>query len=155
MTRSMTAVHTRDSPPRRAAAAQTGMRPFSTRSPSQASIAGRTVSEATIASATTIIVPIANETNAGSPLMNMPAIAAITVRPETSTARPEVAAAISSASRWPVPGGPLLALSAQVEERVVDADREADQQDHGGDAWVDREDLARERDERRWRRPRR
>ena len=37
------------------------MRPFSTRSPSQASTAGSTVSEANIAIATTRIVPSANE----------------------------------------------------------------------------------------------
>ena len=36
--------------------------------------------------------------NVLSPLMNMPAIATITVRPEISTARPDVAAAISSAA---------------------------------------------------------
>ena len=35
-----------------------------------------------------------------SPLMNMPAIATITVTPEISTARPDVAAAVSSAERW-------------------------------------------------------
>ena len=74
------------------------MRPFSTRSPSQASIAGSTVSEANIAIATTRIVPTANEMKALSPLMNMPAIATITVRPEISTARPEVAAATCRAS---------------------------------------------------------
>ncbi len=33
------------------------------------------------------------------PVTNIPAIAIITVSPETSTARPEVAAAMSSASR--------------------------------------------------------
>ena len=75
------------------------MRPFSTRSPSQDSIAGSTVSDANIAIATTRIVPSANEMNALSPLMNMPAIATITVTPEISTARPEVAAAASSAAR--------------------------------------------------------
>ena len=36
--------------------------------------------------------------NALSPLMNMPAIATITVSPEISTARPEVAAAAASAA---------------------------------------------------------
>ena len=36
--------------------------------------------------------------NVLSPLMNMPAIATITVAPEISTARPEVAAAASSAA---------------------------------------------------------
>ena len=77
----------------------TGMRPFSTRSPSQDSIAGSTVSEANTAMATTRIAPSANEMKVLSPLMNMPAIATITVTPEISTARPEVAAAVSSALR--------------------------------------------------------
>ena len=45
-----------------------------------------------------MIVAIANELNVGSPVRNMPAIAMITVRPETSTALPEVAAAASSAA---------------------------------------------------------
>ena len=43
--------------------------------------------------ATTRIVPSANEMNAASQLMSIPAIATITVTPEISTARPEVAAA--------------------------------------------------------------
>ena len=74
------------------------MRPFSTRSPSQDSIAGRTVSDAIIAIAITRIVPTANAIKVLSPLISMPAIATITVRPEISTARPEVAAATCSAS---------------------------------------------------------
>ena len=73
-----------------------GIRPFSTLSPSFESTAGSTVSEANIATATTVIVPTANEVKVGSPLSSIPAIAAITVRPETSTARPEVAAAACS-----------------------------------------------------------
>ena len=79
------------------------MRPLSTRSPSAASIAGRKVTEPSIATATTIIVPTANEVNVALPVRNKPAIAIITVIPETSTARPEVAAARSSASslEWP------------------------------------------------------
>ena len=75
------------------------MRPHSMRSPSQASRAARTVTEAIIAIATTRIVPWANEMNVKSPLRNMPAIAAITVKPEISTERPEVAAATSRALR--------------------------------------------------------
>ena len=66
--------------------------------------------------------------NVGAPARYMPAIAVITVRPETSTARPEVAAAASMASSFVAPRRALLAGAAQVEQRVVDADREADQQ---------------------------
>ena len=74
-----------------------------------------------MAIATTRIAPSANEMKVLSPLMNMPAIATITVTPEISTARPEVAAAASSAPRSLAPGGALLALASQVEQRVVDA----------------------------------
>ena len=88
----------RDSPTPRRPRPSNGTRPFSTRSPSQLSIAGSTVSEANTATATTRIVPMANEMNVLSPLMNMPAIATITVAPEISTARPDVAAAASSAA---------------------------------------------------------
>ena len=56
---------------------------------------GSTVSEPIMATATTIIVPIANDMNVLSPESSMPAIAMITVKPEISTARPDVAAAAS------------------------------------------------------------
>ena len=96
ITRSTSLLQKRDSPerPRRP---MIGTRPFSTRSPSQLSMAGSTVSEANIAIATTRMVPSAKAMNVFSPLMNMPAIATITVAPEMSTARPDVAAAASSA----------------------------------------------------------
>jgi len=51
----------------------------------------------------------------------------ITAIPETTTAWPEVAAAL----------GTFLTFAAQVEERIVDADRHTDQQDHAVDR-VDR-----------------
>ena len=94
----MSADQKRDSPAGPRLRPSSGTRPFSTRSPSQLSIAGSTVSEANTATATTRIVPIANEMKVLSPLMNMPAIATITVTPEISTARPDVAAAASSAA---------------------------------------------------------
>ena len=73
-----------------------GTPPFSTRSPSHAKSAGSTVSEPTTATATTMIVPVANDSKVGAPARYIPAIASITVRPETSTARPDVAAAAAS-----------------------------------------------------------
>ncbi len=76
-----------------------GMRPFSTRSPSFESSAGNTVSDPSIATPTTSIVATPNETNVLSPVKSIPAIATITVKPEMSTDRPEVAAAASSAAR--------------------------------------------------------
>ena len=66
--------------------------------------------------------------------------------PETSTARPEVAAAASSAAAR-YAGRALLALAPHVEERVVDADREPDQQDDLHDVLGCRRRLAREREQ--------
>ena len=63
------------------------------------------------------------------PEKNIPAIAIMTVKPEISTARPEVAAAASRAAPFASSGLALVAFTAQVEERVVDADCEPDQQD--------------------------
>jgi hypothetical protein len=74
------------------------MRPFSILSPSLPSSAGSTVSEPIIATRTTIIVPTEKDMNVLSPEKNIPAIAIITVMPEMSTARPDVAAAASSAA---------------------------------------------------------
>ena len=96
-TRLRTHDHTRGSPVRRSGL-RNGIRPLLTRSPSFESTAGSTVSEPSTAIATTRIVPVANEMNVGAPPKYMPAIAAITVKPDTSTARPEVAAAASSAA---------------------------------------------------------
>ena len=103
-TRSRIQPHTRDSPWLRWRSRLTnGTRAFSTLSPSLESTAGRTVIEPSMATATTRIVPTANELNTALPAKNIPAMAIITVRPETSTARPEVAAANSSASAWERP----------------------------------------------------
>ncbi len=44
-----------------------------------------------------------NERKTGEPARNMPAMATMTVMPEISTARPEVAAAASSAASGPLP----------------------------------------------------
>ena len=66
-------------------------------------MAGRNVSEPATATATTAIVQVANETNVRLPARNMPAIAMITVRPETSTALPDVDAAATTASSGPLP----------------------------------------------------
>ena len=76
----------------------------------------------------------------------MPPIAPIAVRPETSTERPEVAAAASSAASGPS-GGTLLPFALQVEHRVVDADGEPDQQDHRRSLEGDRDQMARQRDQ--------
>ena len=98
-----TAFQTRDWPSARFMRHSSGTLPLSMRSPSQLSIAGMTVREPSIAAATTMIVPRPKPMNVLSPVRNMPAIAMITVRPDTRTARPEVAAAISIASRGDLP----------------------------------------------------
>ena len=67
--------------------------------------------------------------NVLSPEKNIPAIAIITVMPEMSTARPDVAAAASSAAGSLRPARRSSRSRLDVEERVVDADGEPDQQD--------------------------
>ena len=79
------------------------MRPFSTRSPSDASRAGSTVTEPIIATATTMIAPMPSAVKMLVPAKNMPAMAIITVIPAISTARPEVAAAVCSALQLAAP----------------------------------------------------
>ena len=65
----------------------------------------------------------------------------MTVRPETTIARPTVAAAASSAACGAAPGAALLALAADVEQRVVDADGQADEHDQRCGRVVHRRDL--------------
>ena len=106
-----------------------GIRPFSTRSPSFESTAGRTVSEPSIATATTIIVAdregherlVAGEEHAGHRDQDGDA------RDEDGPARGRGGGLERGALA--AAGGPLLALAPHVEERVVDPDGEADQQD--------------------------
>ena len=137
-TRSTTRDHRPNSAVRRLRRWTSGTRPRSILSPIIDSSAGSTVIEPSIATATTRMPPVANDMNVGSLDRYMPAIAIITVKPETSTARPEVAAAASIAASLLRPGSAFLALAPQVEQRVVDADGEADEQD-------DLVDLARDR----------
>ena len=122
-----------------------GIRPFSTRSPSAERTAGRTVSEANIATATTVIVATANEVKVGSPLSSIPAIAAITVRPGDEDRPPRGRRRRGQGRLGRASGPPLLALAAQVEQRVVDADREPDEDDDRGDVGIHRDQLARQR----------
>ena len=121
-----------------------GRRLLWTRSPSFASTAGSTVSEPSTATPTTRIEPIAIAPLSGSPRKKMPASEAITVRPETRTAWPLVAAAASSAASLPAPARPLLALALEVEERVVDGHGHADQHHQDLRALAGRHELARD-----------
>ncbi len=75
----------------------TGTRPFSILSPNLDITAGSTVTEPRTATATTSIVSMASEVNTAFPARNIPAIAIMTVSPDMSTARPDVAAARANA----------------------------------------------------------
>ena len=90
-----------------------GMRGRSTQRPSFASSAGRTVSEPSTATATTVMEPTASDEKMASLASSMPAIEIITATPDTTTACPDVAAAISTASRCPAP----LARSSRSRRR--------------------------------------
>ena len=94
----MIAPQIRPSPWSRRSRPTNGTRKRSTLSPSLERTAGRTVSEPTIATATTSIVASPKEAKPLSPVRNMPPMAIITVSPEMSTERPDVAAAASSAA---------------------------------------------------------
>ena len=146
-TRSTIAPQIRPSPSSRRSRPTSGTRSRSTLSPSFESKAGRTVREPSTATATTRIVAMPSEANVPSPVRNMPAIATITVSPEMSTERPDVAAAASSAACRAAPGCALLALALEVEHRVVDADRKADQQHHRVGLRRERQQVARQRDQ--------
>ncbi len=80
-----------------------GMRPLSMRSPSSASVAGRTVSDPITAIRTTTIVARAIEVNTARPVNSRPASATITITPETTIARPTVAVVATSAACGPLP----------------------------------------------------
>ena len=105
------------------------------------------MSEPSIATATTSIVATPNEAKPLSPVTNMPAIATITVRPEISTDRPEVAAAASSAAALAPALRAFLTLAPEVEHRVVDADRDPDQEHERRDLVGHREHVARQGDQ--------
>ena len=108
----------------------TGTRGRSIARPSLTSSAGSTVSEPSTATATTMIEPVASEAKTTSPARYSPTIETITASPDTSTECPEVSAAISTASSWLRPRRRSSRGPLDVEQRVVDADGHAHQQDH-------------------------
>ena len=103
MTGPRMAPQTRDSVRRCMRLPMNGMRPRSTPSPTLESMAGRTVIEPIMAIRTTTIEPVASPVNSASPAKYRPAMAVMTVRPEMSTVRPDVAAAAASASSLLLP----------------------------------------------------
>ncbi len=76
-----------------------GTRGRSTQRPSFTSRAGSTVTDPSTAIATTRIDPVASELNVAPPKTYSPVIDAITAIPDTTIEWPDVAAAISTASR--------------------------------------------------------
>ena len=97
-------------------------------------MAGSTVSEPIIATATTIIVPTEKDMNVLSPERNMPAIAMRTVMPGDEHGPARRRRGGFERGGLGAAGAPLFAFTPHVEERVVDADGEADQQDDLHDA---------------------
>ena len=100
-----------------------------------------------MATATTMIVPRPNSVIPWIPAKNIPAIAMITVSPEISTERPEVDAAALQRRLFAAPCRTLLALTLEIEHRVVDADGEPDQQDQLVDGLIDGHQRAGNRDQ--------
>ncbi len=97
-TRRTSAAHSRDGRAAVRLRPRNGTRPRSAHSPISDSTAGSSVSAAATAMPTTMIVPNAMPVNRSTPVRNRPASEIITVTPEITIARPEVAAAIRSAS---------------------------------------------------------
>ena len=119
-----------------------GTRPFSTLSPSLESTAGRTVTEPSTATATTSIVPTAIEVKTALPAISMPAIAISTVTPEIEHGLAGGRGGELERGLVGAPGVALLHLAPEVEHRVVDADREADEQHDARGGVGHRDDLA-------------
>ena len=130
----------------------TGSGPGPSHVPSSDKIAGRKVSEPSTATPTTRIVPTATPENTSMPVRNSPAREIITVSPDTTMARPEVRGGDPQRLAWCRARRALLAGPAQVEQRVVDADRHPDQQHDRGGGAADRQPAAgdgQQRDRRR------
>ena len=97
------------------------------------SSAGSTVSEPSIATPTTAMVPVANEVNVAAPPKYMPGHRDHHGRRRRRARRGPTSPPRPRSPRRCPPGRALLADAAQVEQRVVDADGEADEQDHVAD----------------------
>src|SRR6202012_714708 len=89
--------HTADGAAAARLRAMNGIRPLSTRPPSQDTMAGNRVSEPVTAMPTTMMAPTAIPLYSEYPVRNSPASAVMTVRPDTTIARPDVRAATATA----------------------------------------------------------
>ena len=106
------------------------MRPRSTRRPSRCRSAGSRVDDARTATVTTIIAPAAIDWTARTGTSHSASSARTTVRPEKTTAVPDVRIAVSTASSGVGSGLELLAEPGEHEHRVVDGDADPDHRDH-------------------------
>ena len=107
-----------------------GTRPFSTRSPSSDSSAGSTVTEPNIAMATTIIVATPIALKSPMPVKSMPGHRHDHRDAGDQDRPPRGGRGDPQRGLRVVARRPLLALAAQVEQAVVDADGQAHQQHH-------------------------
>ena len=113
----------------------------STRGPSSPSSAGRSVSAARTLTNTTSAPPSPIERIDMYGMIMRPSRPTTTVRPLKKMERPAVATVVSTASATATAGRELLAEPADHEERVVDADGEAEQRRHVHREHGDVEDL--------------
>ena len=100
--------------------------------PTKPSSAGSSVTDANIVVSTPIEMPMATPRIIDVFISSRPSTEMTTVVPANSTARPAVSSACTTAAFGFGARGQVLAVSRDDEQRVVDADAEADHRDGGG-----------------------
>ena len=94
--------------------------------PAKPRMAGSSVTDAAMTTSTASTTVKANPFMAGCPISRMPSIEMTTVRPANSTARPAVAIAVRVARSGILAVGQAAAEPRDDQQRVVDADADAD-----------------------------
>ena len=120
--------------------------------PTKPSTAGSSVSDVAIVIATARIAPVARPLTKSMPIRYMPASEMITVQPAKNTALPDVATAFTTAACGSMLVVDALPVAGDDEQRVVDADADADHLRELGRELRDRHQVGHERDRRRGRR---
>ena len=116
--------------------------------PVNPSSAGSSVTEAVMTSSTANDTVNANPFRDARPTSRMPSIETMTTRPANTTARPAVAIALTVAASRLLAFGEVAAEPGDDEQRVVDADAEADHRRGGRGPVRDVDDPAQELAER-------